>query len=131
MTLPAGLRLLPAPPRTRIQQGELALTLSQGKGSYLTLSRATRRALHLTHPDHIQVVMSDHYLAVRGCDAPDQHARAMNRDGSVWAPDLVALFGITEWQRLRLIGVIEQGHMIVELPEELRARVRAKIGGAR
>lgn len=124
-----NLVLLPAPERPSAR-GLLMLTLSNTRQPYLRLSRAVLQALPPKGRAAVQVLMSDRYLAVRTCPVTNTHARTMTRDGEVWASDLIDLLAVNQGDRLRMVGTIVDGYCMAEIPAELRARVRTKIGGS-
>lgn len=101
----------------------LAWSASGNKRS-LSLSKAAVRAVG--QPDYIQVAVAGPYLVVRACFATDDGARKIDRQGATRATEMSDFYGVKIGERFRFDAVIEDDHLICEVPEDLMKRAAAR-----
>lgn len=102
----------------------MAITIARVKAGTWVVSVSRSGVQALGRPTHVQVLLSGTHIAIRACAATDQHARRVNTAGGVSMAELGALFGIETGERYRMEAVLDEGHLVAELPGELAERTR-------
>lgn len=110
-----SLRLIPQqqPPKP---PARIPFSLVHLKSGAMNLVLSVKARSALEGPEYVQVLADNHFIAIRKAVAGDQHSRKVSTSGAVAAIELVMAHNLETGERLKLLGVMDSGHLLATVP---------------